>query len=65
MLNLRMLRAAIAAAGYTQRKLAKEIGMSGSTFARRIKSGNFGTDEAMRIVRTLNIQDPAKIFFAD
>lgn len=64
MLDKKMLRAAIAMAGYTQTRLAKEIGMSNSTMVRKIKNSSFGTDEAMKIIEILKIKNPEKIFFA-
>jgi transcriptional regulator with XRE-family HTH domain len=50
--------------GYTQKKLAKEIGMSEQTLIRRIKRGVFGTDEVTQIINVLDIKDPTPIFFA-
>lgn len=49
--------------GYTQRKLAKEIGISENTLSAKIKHGSFGTEEVQMIMRILDIKDPTPIFF--
>ena len=64
MLNANELRAEMARNGYTQKELAKLIGISEKTFISRMKRGVFGTDEAFVIVKALNIKDPCSIFFA-
>jgi DNA-binding XRE family transcriptional regulator len=64
MLNTRELKAEMARNGYTQKELAKKIGISEKTFISRINRGAFGTDEAEIIIKELNLSDPCKIFFA-
>ena len=64
MLNRNLLKAAIAAKGYNQKMLCKEIGMPEPTFSRKLKSGVFGTDEVMKICECLEIREPAPIFLA-
>ena len=49
--------------GLTCQEIAKMIGMSPSTFSRRLKKGVFGTDEVTKIMEILNIEDPMSIFF--
>ncbi len=50
--------------GYTQKALAKEIGMTPKTLYLKMKSGKFGTDEVNRIMEVLDIKNPVPIFFA-
>ena len=49
----------------TQAQVAKEIGMSEKTFCMKMKSGKFGLDEADKMIKVLNIQEPTRYFFAD
>lgn len=65
MLNKNELKAAIARKGLRQSDVAKAIGISEKTFISRVKKGAFGTDEAEKMIRLLDIENPAKIFFAD
>ena len=44
MFNASELKAQIARRGYTQEKLAKEIGITPKTLGIKIKTGKFGTD---------------------
>lgn len=64
MIDVSELKAYMARKGYTQKALAKEIGISEGTMLRRLKSRNFNSDEAEKIIRILGILNPADIFFA-
>lgn len=64
MLNVLELKAAMARKGYTQKKLAKEIGLSEKTFYDRLKSRCFGSDEIEKMIKLLEIRDPIPIFFS-
>ena len=64
MFNASELKAQIARRGYTQEKLAKEIGITPKTLGIKIKTGKFGTDEVTKIMQVLDISDPVPIFFA-
>jgi len=59
------LRGIISERGFSQREVAKSIGIAEKTFYSKMKKGVFGTDEAERMVHLLNIEDPASIFFAE
>ena len=63
MLNVKELRAEMVRNGYTQKDLAKMIGVSEKTFISRMKRGVFKTDEAFLIAKALKIKNPCKIFF--
>lgn len=56
-------RAQLVRKGYTQQRLANEIGISAKTLTLKIKSGKFGTDEVQKIMKALDIRDPNPIFF--
>lgn len=62
MFNCRELKAALARANMTQKKLASMIGVSEQTMIRRMKLGNFSTDEVSAIMSVLDLSDPAPIF---
>lgn len=64
MFNANELRAEMARHGYTQKETANCIGMSERTFGRKMKKGTFGLDEAEKIVKLFNIENPSAIFFA-
>jgi len=65
MFNVREMRAEMARAGFTQKKLAQQIGTTEQTLIRKMKTGRFTTDEVNAIIHTLGIDDPRGIFFAD
>ena len=64
MLNENALKAEIVRNGMTQKELAAFLGMSESTFIRKMKNNAFGTDEAGKMIERLHIADPVSIFFA-
>lgn len=64
MVDTNRLRGIIAERGTSQRQVANQLGMTEKTFYLKMKAGVFGTDEAERLVRLLDIQNPAEIFFA-
>ena len=61
-MNTAKLRGIIAERGFSQREVAKQIGISEKTFYSKMKNGVFGTDEAERMIELLKIEDPATIF---
>lgn len=65
MLNVQALKAEIVRNGLTQSEFCKKMGMSHSTFVRKMKLGNVTTDEATKMIRILKLKNPAKIFFAN
>lgn len=65
MLNVDRLRGIIAERNMSQSKVAKELGIAEKTFYRKMKQGVFGLDEAEAMIRILNIEDPASVFFAE
>jgi len=61
-INRSLLRAEIVKNEMTQAEVAKKIGISPKTFSLKMKKGVFGTDEALKLVKLLNIQNGAEIF---
>lgn len=64
MLNRNLLKAAMAARGYNQKRLCEAIKMPEPTFSRKLKRGVFGTDEVMSMCNVLGIEEPTPIFLA-
>jgi len=64
MILINELKGKIKAKGYTQEKLAKELGMSPKTLGNKLNKGIFGSDEIEQMIRILDIQNPMEIFFA-
>ncbi len=63
-MNANALRAEFAKNGLTQARVARLIGVSESTFSRKMKKGTFGIDEANKMIDALQIENPSQIFFA-
>ena len=62
MVDANLFRAKMVYAGYSQRRLAKEIGMAENTLANKIHGrGYFNTDQVIRICKVLGITDPAEM----
>lgn len=64
MIDTNALRGVIASNGYSQSRLAKELGISSKTFYSKMSKGVFDSDEIQTMIDVLNIQDPVSIFFA-
>ena len=65
MIDTNALRGRIAEKGYSQTEVARHIGISPKTFYNKMSKGVFGSDEIEKMITFLNIEDPAKIFFAN
>lgn len=61
-MNTAKLKGIIAEQGFSQREVAKAIGLSSKTFYNKMKKGVFGTDEATAMIQLLKIENPADIF---
>lgn len=65
MINTHALRSLIFENGMSQEDVAKKIGISTKTFYNKMKKGVFGSDEISEMIKILNIENPAEIFFAE
>lgn len=63
MFNANALRAEIARNGLTQKDVAKSIGVTATTFSKKMKDGSFGIVEAKMMIDLLGIRNPDAIFF--
>lgn len=63
-MDIPALKAEITRNEMTYAEVAKSIGMSQTTFWRRLKTGDFGLDEVNRLISVLHISSPEQIFFA-
>ena len=64
MINTNKLKGLITEKGYSQKSIAKAIGIVPKTFYVKMKRGVFGSDEIEKMIFLLDIDDPASIFFA-
>lgn len=64
MIQTDKLRGIIVENGYSQRTVAKAIGITEKTFYEKMKKGVFGSDEIQTMIDLLHIEDPVSIFFA-
>lgn len=63
MLNANLLKAEIKRNGLTLASTAKMIGVSESTFWRKIRNNSFNLGEADKLIQVLDIKNPGQIFF--
>ncbi len=64
MVDTRTLLGEMAKNGISQVKLAKILNIAPKTLYNKMKTGNFGVDEAFVISETLHLENPLAIFFA-
>ena len=65
MVDTNKLKGVIAERGYSQRNVAKRLGMTDKTFYTKMKKGVFDSDEIERMISMLDIREPIKVFFAE
>lgn len=61
-MNKRKLEAIIVENGLTKQEVAQKIGITPKTFYNKMKKGVFGTDEVIKMINLLNINNPCEIF---
>lgn len=64
MIDVNALRGRIVEKGLSQARVAKMLGIAPKTFYEKMSKGVFGSDEIEQIIEILDIEDPARIFFA-
>lgn len=65
MLDANKLKGVIVENGYTQKDMAKLLGVTPKTFYAKMATSGFGIDEAKILIDHLNIEKPCEIFFAN
>lgn len=65
MVDIQKLKAAVVAKGMTYGEAAEKIGISRKTWYDRMNAKKFDSDEMYRLIKVLEISDPAAVFFAD
>lgn len=65
MIDKNKLKGIIVSQGYSQRKIAIELGMTPKTFYEKMKKGVFDSDEIMGMMNILDIENPQSIFFVN
>ena len=58
------LKGIIAKCGFSQAKVAQDLGITEKTFYAKMKKGIFDSDEISQMIHLLNIDNPVQIFFA-
>lgn len=64
MVRTDLLKGEIAKAGYSQAKIANELGITPKTFYAKMKKGVFNSDEIEDLISLLRIENPVQVFFA-
>lgn len=64
-MNVSKLKSIIAENGYSQRKVAKALGLAEKTFYLKMKKGVFTTEEVVSMIKLLKIENPAEIFLQE
>lgn len=62
MIDTMKLRGIISERGLSQRKVAKNLGMTEKTFYGKMKKGVFDSDEIQQMIELLNIENPVDVF---
>ena len=65
MVNTSKIIGLMAERGITRTELAGRLGITPSTFYRKMKRGVFDSDEMYQMIGILGIENPTAIFFAD
>lgn len=65
MIDVNKLKGKIVEKGFTGQDIAKIIGKTPKTYYQKMKKGVFDSDEIAAMVRVLEIENPAEIFFAN
>ena len=63
MVQTEKLKWEIAAQGYTNAQVAWHMGISEKCFAKKLRSGRFGTQDILMLTELLDLDCPEDIFF--
>lgn len=64
-MNINKLKGLFVEKGYTQKDIAKELGITPNTLRRRMKEEIFNSDEINKLIEILDIKNPMEIFFTN
>lgn len=64
MIKVDELKGKFTTKGYSQKDIAKMLGISPKTMYLKMKKGVFGSDEIEIMIDKLDIENPMEIFFA-
>ena len=64
MIDTMKLKGIISERGFSQRRVAKTLGMTEKTFYGKMKRGVFDSDEIQQMIELLGIENPIEVFFA-
>ena len=64
MIKVNELKGKMVDKGYSQKDMAKILGIAPKTLYQKMKSGVFGSDEIQIMIDELEIENPMEIFFA-
>lgn len=64
MVDYNALLGLMALRNVSKAEMAREIGIAKATFEKQVRNGNIGCAAAEKIIRRLDISNPAPIFFA-
>lgn len=64
MIDTMKLKGIISERGFSQRRVAKNLGMTEKTFYGKMKRGVFDSDEIQQMIELLGIENPIEVFFA-
>lgn len=65
MVDIPRLKAQMALKGENGRSLAKKMGIHENKVYYKLKTGNFSLNDCMKLIKILEIKNPAEIFFAE
>lgn len=65
MIDTNSLKGIIASRGYSQRKIAKKLGITEKTFYLKMSKGIFNSNEIEMMINILQIDSPVDIFFVN
>lgn len=64
-MNVSKIKGLMAEKGYTQKRLAEELGVTQKTLSNKFQKGIFKSDEMKKMILVLGITNPTEIFFGD
>lgn len=63
MVDVNKIRGKMAEHGYTIKRLAQEMEIDTRKLSKHLNDGNFGINDAEKLISILSIENPSEIFF--